>query len=107
MISGYPSSGKTTRANQIRDFFMSKIQELSSKDPKVAKLKVHVISDQSLGISKEVYRGIHATRGWVGADGDRGKTREGCASHLLRCHQTGAHPGRRRDRRWDELHQGL
>lgn len=57
MISGYPASGKSTRAKQIRDFFDSKIAELSATDPRVGRLKVHIISDQSLGVSKEVYRG--------------------------------------------------
>ncbi|RVD81655.1 uncharacterized protein DFL_009508 [Arthrobotrys flagrans] len=56
MMSGFPASGKTTRAKQIRDFFNSKIAELSPTDPRIARLKVHVVSDEGLGISKEVYR---------------------------------------------------
>ncbi|KAF3204059.1 hypothetical protein TWF192_002111 [Orbilia oligospora] len=56
MMSGFPASGKTTRANQIRDFFNSKIAELSPTDPRVARLKLHVVSDEGLGVSKEVYR---------------------------------------------------
>ncbi|KAF3281886.1 hypothetical protein TWF970_001842 [Orbilia oligospora] len=56
MMSGFPASGKTTRANQIRDFFNSKIAELSPTDPRVARLKLHVVSDGGLGVSKEVYR---------------------------------------------------
>ncbi|KAK6507276.1 hypothetical protein TWF481_005724 [Arthrobotrys musiformis] len=56
MMSGFPASGKTTRANQIRDLFNSKIAELSSTDPRIARLKVHVVNDEGLGISKEVYR---------------------------------------------------
>ncbi|KAF3909717.1 hypothetical protein AA313_de0209088 [Arthrobotrys entomopaga] len=56
MISGFPASGKTTRANQIRDFFNTKISELSDTDVRVARLKVHVVSDDSLGLTREVYR---------------------------------------------------
>ncbi|EPS43767.1 hypothetical protein H072_2243 [Dactylellina haptotyla CBS 200.50] len=56
MISGFPASGKTTRANQIRDFFNAKITEQSASDSRVAKFKVHVVSDDSLGVSREVYR---------------------------------------------------
>ncbi|KAJ6257951.1 hypothetical protein Dda_7741 [Drechslerella dactyloides] len=56
MMSGFPASGKTTRANQIKDFFESKISELSPTDPRVARLKVHIVSDESLGLSTEVYR---------------------------------------------------
>ncbi|KAK6526271.1 hypothetical protein TWF694_004875 [Orbilia ellipsospora] len=56
MMSGFPASGKTTRANQIRDFFNTKISELSATDPRAVKIKVHVVSDDSLGLSREVYR---------------------------------------------------
>ncbi|KAF3932196.1 hypothetical protein ABW20_dc0109427 [Dactylellina cionopaga] len=56
MMSGFPASGKTTRANQIREFFNSKISELSATNARVAKLKVHIVSDESLGLSTEVYR---------------------------------------------------
>ncbi|KAF3933153.1 hypothetical protein ABW19_dt0205958 [Dactylella cylindrospora] len=56
MMSGFPASGKTTRANQIRDFLNSKISELSPTDARVAKLKVHIVSDEGLGLSKETYR---------------------------------------------------
>ncbi|KAK6329713.1 hypothetical protein TWF696_003580 [Orbilia brochopaga] len=56
MMSGFPASGKTTRANQIKDFFESKISELSPTDTRIARLKVHIVSDESLGLSTEVYR---------------------------------------------------
>ncbi|KAF3912564.1 hypothetical protein ABW21_db0201561 [Orbilia brochopaga] len=55
-MSGFPASGKTTRANQIKNFFESKISELSPTDARVARLKVHIVSDEKLGLSTEVYR---------------------------------------------------
>ena len=57
MMSGYPCSGKTTRAQQIHDFFAAKIAELGPTEPRIARLKLHLINDEGLGISKEVYRG--------------------------------------------------
>ncbi|KAI9866076.1 MAG: hypothetical protein M1813_001637 [Trichoglossum hirsutum] len=59
LLSGYPSSGKTHRARQLLDFFHDRIasnSSLPSPDPRVTRLKAHHISDQSLGISREVYR---------------------------------------------------
>ncbi|EWC46602.1 hypothetical protein DRE_04089 [Drechslerella stenobrocha 248] len=56
MMSGFPASGKTTRAHQIKGFFESKISELSPTDPRIARLKVHIVSDDSLGLSREAYR---------------------------------------------------
>lgn len=54
MISGYPSSGKTYRSNQLVDFFESKIR--SSSDTRISRLTVTLINDQSLGLSRDVYR---------------------------------------------------
>ncbi|KAH0565061.1 hypothetical protein GP486_001543 [Trichoglossum hirsutum] len=59
LLSGYPSSGKTHRARQLLDFFHAKIasnSSLPSPDPRVSRLKAHHIFDQSLGISRDVYR---------------------------------------------------
>ncbi|KAH0545155.1 hypothetical protein FGG08_000767 [Glutinoglossum americanum] len=59
LLSGYPSSGKTHRARQLLDFFDTKIASNSSSpspDPRIARLKTHHISDQSLGIPRDVYR---------------------------------------------------
>ncbi|KAK7548427.1 chromatin associated protein KTI12 [Phyllosticta citricarpa] len=53
IISGYPSSGKTHRANQLVDFFSQKIKD--STNPKISRLKVHHINDQTLGLSRDVY----------------------------------------------------
>lgn len=53
MISGFPSSGKTYRSQQLSSFFNRKIEV--AEDPKVKRLKVHHIDDQSLGLSRDVY----------------------------------------------------
>jgi len=60
LISGYPSSGKTYRSNQLRDFFNEKIT--ASKDPRVSRLKVHHINDQTLGVSRDVYHTARAEK---------------------------------------------
>ncbi|KAL8755021.1 MAG: hypothetical protein Q9184_004923, partial [Pyrenodesmia sp. 2 TL-2023] len=54
IISGYPSSGKTYRSNQLADFFDSKIKAAS--DPRISRLGVVRINDQTLGLSRDVYR---------------------------------------------------
>ncbi|GAB7343043.1 hypothetical protein MBLNU457_g1131t2 [Dothideomycetes sp. NU457] len=53
LISGYPSSGKTYRSNQLLDFFRDKIS--TSNDPRISKLKLVHINDQSLGIDRNKY----------------------------------------------------
>jgi protein KTI12 len=61
LISGYPSSGKTTRANQLREFFESKIAS-DTADARVGRLKVHLINDQTLGVSRSVYHTAKAEK---------------------------------------------
>jgi protein KTI12 len=61
LISGYPSSGKTARANQLRDFFEAKITS-ETADARVGKLKVHLINDQTLGVSRTVYHTAKAEK---------------------------------------------
>jgi protein KTI12 len=56
IFSGLPSSGKTTRALQLQTALEAKIAT------SLRKFKVHVINDDSLGINREVYRGM-ATKG--------------------------------------------
>lgn len=53
-ISGYPSSGKSRRAYQIKSHLESRLQDPSYEGPK---LKVVVISDESLHISRSAYNG--------------------------------------------------
>ncbi|KAF2005550.1 chromatin associated protein KTI12 [Amniculicola lignicola CBS 123094] len=60
LISGYPSAGKTTRALQLKGLFESKIA--SSTDARVSRLKVHLINDQTLGVSRHVYHTARAEK---------------------------------------------
>lgn len=54
LISGYPSSGKTYRSNQLVESFKSKIQ--ASSDARISRLTVCHINHQSLGLNRDVYR---------------------------------------------------
>ena len=54
-ISGFPSSGKTTRARELAAFFDTKIA--ASDVPAIKRLKVAVINDESLNLSKTAYDG--------------------------------------------------
>lgn len=54
LISGYPSSGKTYRSNQLVDFFDSKIK--AATEPHIRRLSVTHINDQTLGLQRDVYR---------------------------------------------------
>ncbi|OBZ70656.1 Protein kti12 [Grifola frondosa] len=51
-ISGYPSSGKTRRAQQLRDDLEARLQDSNYTGPK---LKVSIISDDTLSIPRDVY----------------------------------------------------
>ncbi|CAK4032459.1 related to kti12 [Lecanosticta acicola] len=59
LISGYPSSGKTYRSNQLKQYFDHKIsQAQASADPKdshIKRLKTIHISDDALSLSRDVY----------------------------------------------------
>lgn len=54
LVSGYPSSGKTYRSNQLVDFFESKIK--AATEPHIRRLSVIRINDQTLGLPRDVYR---------------------------------------------------
>ncbi|KAL8860284.1 MAG: hypothetical protein Q9178_003255 [Gyalolechia marmorata] len=54
LVSGYPCSGKTYRSNQLVDFFNTKIR--AATEPHIGRLSVTHINDQTLGLSKDVYR---------------------------------------------------
>ncbi|KAI4121845.1 MAG: hypothetical protein LQ338_006143 [Usnochroma carphineum] len=54
LISGYPSSGKTYRSNQLVEFLNSKIKAAS--EPRISRLNVVHINDQILGLNRDVYR---------------------------------------------------
>lgn len=53
-MSGYPSSGKSRRALQIKAHLESRIQDSSYLGPR---LKVSIISDDDLSIDRRVYGG--------------------------------------------------
>ncbi|KAF1849309.1 chromatin associated protein KTI12 [Cucurbitaria berberidis CBS 394.84] len=61
LISGFPSAGKTTRATQLKDYFEAKIAS-SSADARASRLKVHLINDQTLGVSRSVYHTARAEK---------------------------------------------
>ena len=55
-ISGYPCSGKSRRAEQLRAHLAARLQDPSYDGPQ---LKVVVVSDDSLNIARDVYNGEH------------------------------------------------
>ncbi|KAF2851737.1 chromatin associated protein KTI12 [Plenodomus tracheiphilus IPT5] len=61
LISGYPKAGKSTRAAQLKEYFESKIAS-SPADARVNRLKVHLINDQTLGVSRTVYHTAKAEK---------------------------------------------
>ncbi|KAJ4409302.1 kti12, chromatin associated [Didymella pomorum] len=61
LISGYPSAGKTTRAQQLKEYCESKIAATSA-DARASRLKVHLINDQTLGVSRAVYHTARAEK---------------------------------------------
>ncbi|KAH3662582.1 hypothetical protein OGAPHI_005834 [Ogataea philodendri] len=55
VFAGYPSSGKTTRATELKRLFEEKIRSLPKGEPG-SNLKVVLHNDESLGISHNAYR---------------------------------------------------
>lgn len=54
LVSGYPTSGKTIRSQQLIDFFDAKIK--AATDAGTRRLTVQLINDQSLGLGRGVYK---------------------------------------------------
>ncbi|KAH9223226.1 chromatin associated protein KTI12 [Leptodontidium sp. 2 PMI_412] len=54
ILTGYPSSGKTYRATQLQNYLTAQISNLPSSSPN-SSLRVHLISDHTLAISRTVY----------------------------------------------------
>ncbi|KAK0121595.1 hypothetical protein ONS95_009884 [Cadophora gregata] len=54
ILTGYPSSGKTHRATQLQTYLNTQISSLPKESPN-ASLRVHLISDHTLAISRNVY----------------------------------------------------
>ncbi|KAI0901858.1 chromatin associated protein KTI12 [Annulohypoxylon nitens] len=57
IVTGFPTSGKTTRAKQLHSFLEERIQQSSSSTSTTTppKYRLHLISDQTLSISRSVY----------------------------------------------------
>ena len=55
-ITGYPSSGKSRRAQQLKEYLENKLADPGYHGPT---LKVVVLSDDDLNLSRSVYDGIH------------------------------------------------
>ena len=53
-ISGYPASGKTRRAEQLKQHFERRLQDPAYDGPP---LKVVIVSDDSLNLPRSVYNG--------------------------------------------------
>ncbi|KAK8100520.1 hypothetical protein PG999_010894 [Apiospora kogelbergensis] len=53
MVTGFPTSGKSTRAKQLHAYLDERIKETSNGVP--PKYRLHLISDQTLSISRSVY----------------------------------------------------
>lgn len=53
-LSGYPSSGKTRRAQQIKDFLETRLQNKEYDGPK---FKVVILSDDGLNLDRSAYDG--------------------------------------------------
>ncbi|KAI0851769.1 chromatin associated protein KTI12 [Daldinia vernicosa] len=53
IVTGLPTSGKTTRAKQLHSYLSERIGDSSA--PATAKYRLHLISDQTLSISRSVY----------------------------------------------------
>jgi protein KTI12 len=52
-LAGFPTSGKSTRAKQLHSYLSDRIRSTSGDAP--PKYRLHLISDQSLSISRSVY----------------------------------------------------
>jgi len=54
IVTGYPTSGKSTRAKQLRKYLAERIQSATPSGT-TPKYRLHYISDQTLSISRSVY----------------------------------------------------
>ncbi|KAI9046657.1 hypothetical protein LZ554_009398 [Drepanopeziza brunnea f. sp. 'monogermtubi'] len=54
ILTGYPTSGKTHRAKQLQAYLTTHISSLPSTSPS-SSLRVHLVSDHTLAISRSVY----------------------------------------------------
>ncbi|RCH91826.1 kti12, chromatin associated [Rhizopus stolonifer] len=49
-FTGYPSSGKSSRAKELKEYLLNKIQEENKS------LRVHIINDEILHVTKDAYK---------------------------------------------------
>ncbi|KAI5853715.1 chromatin associated protein KTI12 [Tricharina praecox] len=61
IISGYPSSGKTMRANEIAKYFNEKIAS-APPNSRESRLNVHIVNTESLGLQRTAYRDARAEK---------------------------------------------
>lgn len=59
ILTGYPSSGKTQRANEIKEYLQKRLSEENKP------LRIHIIDDASLHVTKDAYKGIHIYKVYV------------------------------------------
>lgn len=58
ILTGYPSSGKTQRANEIKEYLSKRLEEEKKS------FRIHVINDESLHVVKEAYKGKKKDKGY-------------------------------------------
>lgn len=51
VLTGYPSSGKSKRATEIAEYLRNRLQAENRS------MKIHVVNDESLNVSKSAYKG--------------------------------------------------
>lgn len=51
VLTGYPSSGKSRRADQIKHYLLERLQNENKN------MRIHHIHDASLNVTKDAYRG--------------------------------------------------
>lgn len=51
VLTGYPSSGKTQRTNEIKEYLTKRLAEENKS------LRIHIIDDHSLHVPKTAYKG--------------------------------------------------
>lgn len=51
VLTGYPCSGKTQRAKEIEQYLLDRLKNENKS------MRIHIINDESLNISKDAYKG--------------------------------------------------
>lgn len=55
ILSGLPSSGKTKRAQELKEFFEHRLaSQDSGTDSKIKDYRIHIVNDESLNLNKHV-----------------------------------------------------